>query len=392
MPPRPAPKLDIGFGEGGVPAGWHLSLLEQAGLLNPGGAEDVVIAVLDTAPHPDRLRSAVLRPEFRRNWLLQRLASDLKRGEGLFDIDYDRRYYVTNDVRTGRNAAGEARYYLMPDHGLFVAGLARDVAPRARIQLIRILNDYGGGDLYNLFAALTDLEHDLASKSIGHLVVNLSLTVMPDIRRLPNVWFEQKRQWQNTQLTGVMRMISYLEEGLRLLFESLHSQGALIVAAAGNDSLLANQQQQRPHPPRTPARYPSTLSVTSVNHRFGPSLFANAACMPPLNSGVATFGGDWSGAKDEHGWPDMVRGVYISSNFPEGEQNSSGWADWCGTSFSTPIISGLGAHLLAQGWSAMQVMTRLTTSQRSRGEKLFGSAPDVPSLLANVIRVQQRFE
>ena len=46
----------------------------------------------------------------------------------------------------------------MPDHGLFIAGLIRDIAPKASIRLIRILNDLGGGDLYNLFAALTDLE------------------------------------------------------------------------------------------------------------------------------------------------------------------------------------------------------------------------------------------
>jgi subtilisin family serine protease len=134
-----------------------------------------------------------------------------------------------------------------------------------------------------------------------------------------------------------------------LLFESLHAQGALIVAAAGNDSTFATKQRQRPRPPRAPARYESTLSVTSLNSRFQPSPFANAANVPPLDTGVATFGGDAHGATDANGLPDAVRGIYISPTFPDGEQNITGWADWCGSSFATPIISALGAHLVAQG-------------------------------------------
>src|SRR2546429_9504237 len=86
----------------------------------------------------------------------------------------------------------------MADHGLFVTGLIRDVAPRAQIRLIRILNDYGGGDLYNIYAALTDLEVELISGPIRRLVINLSLNIMPDIRRLPYVWFDH-RQWPTTQ-------------------------------------------------------------------------------------------------------------------------------------------------------------------------------------------------
>jgi subtilisin family serine protease len=86
-----------------------------------------------------------------------------------------------------------------------------------------------------------------------------------------------------------------------------------------------------------------------------------------------------------------VRGVYISSSFPDGEQNVSGWADWSGTSFATPIVSALGAHLMAQGWSSSNIITRLAAGSGRRSDTGLGSAPDVPNLLANVIRVQQRF-
>ena len=352
-------------------------------------AEDVIVAVLDTAQHPDRLLSASTRPELKRNRLLQRLAGDLRSESGSLEIDYDR-YPIIGDVRTGHDFYNQPGYYNMPDHGVFVAGIIRDIAPAAHIRLIRILNDYGGADLYNLYAALTDLELELASGAIRHLVINLSLNIMPDVRRLPYVWFDH-RQWPSTQLAGAMRVLTHLEEGLRLLFESLYAHDVLIVAAAGNDSFLANKQGQKPRPPRVPARYETTLSVASVNSRNGPSVFANAARMAPANAGVATFGGDSVGLVDANGLPEAVRGVYISPTFPGGEQNVSGWADWSGSSFVAAIISGLGAHLISQDWPVRDAIARIASGKERRTEKLFGSGVDVPDLLANVIRVQQRF-
>ncbi len=78
---------------------------------------------------------------------------------------------------------------------------------------------------------------------------------------------------------------------------------------------------------------------------------------------------------DANGLPDAVRGLYISSAFPNGEQNRSGWADWSGTSFSTAIISALGAHLMSQSWSAANAMTRIAAGRERRTDKLFGPGP-----------------
>ena len=80
----------------------------------------------------------------------------------------------------------------------------------------------------------------------------------------------------------------------------------------------------------------------------------------------ATFGGDNYGFMDSNELPDAVRGVYIAPTFPGGEDNSSGWADWSGTSFATPVISALGAHLLAQGWSTPNALTRLAAGRERR--------------------------
>ena len=388
VPPRPAPQLDLAAADS-LPVGWHISFLDTGLPFDPESAEDVLIAVLDTAQHPDRVINAAMRPEFRRNRLLQRLAEDLRNETGFLEIEYDR-YPIISDVSTGHDLYSQPAYYKMADHGVFVTGLIRDVAPGAQIRLIRILNDYGGGDLYNIYAALTDLEVELISGPIRRLVINLSLNIMPDIRRLPYVWFDH-RQWPSTQLAGAVRVLAHIEEGLRLLFESLYAYDVLIVAAAGNDSVLANKQVQKPRPPRIPAHYETTLSVASVNSRYAPSIFANTACTPAMNAGVATFGGDSDGILDANGLPEAVRGVYIAPTFPGGEQNVSGWADWSGSSFATAIISGLGAHLIAQDWPLANAISRIAAGKERRTEKLFGSSPDVPDLIVNVVHVQQRF-
>lgn len=389
LPPMPPPPIELAGEHAGVAPGWHLSFIQPAIPPDMRNAQDVVIAVIDTAHHPDRVRSAAMRPELRHNRLLQRMAASLRNNDGLFEIDYDRRYYVTDEAATGRDAADKPRYYLMPDHGLFVAGIARDLAPAARIRLIRVLNDYGGGDLYNLYGALTDLETELVSGTIRNLVINLSLTIMPPLMRLPYVWFNEY-SWPSNELPEAIRSLNHIETGLRLLCESLSEAGALIVAAAGNDSLAFRLRGEPPQPPRSPARYESVLSATSVNSQFAPSLFANAANIPPARTGVAAFGGDHAGMTDENGFPDAVRGLYIALTFPNGEQNTSGWADWCGTSFAAPMISALGAHLLAQGHTAADIMHTIAAGQRP-ASYLFGGTLDAPALLANVVRVRQGF-
>ncbi|HLX59350.1 MAG TPA: hypothetical protein VKR83_20220, partial [Ktedonobacteraceae bacterium] len=70
MPPVPAPQVDMPASGGGLPA-WRVTFADAGMPLDPNGAEDVVVAVLDSALHPERLRAAVTRPELKRNWLLQ---------------------------------------------------------------------------------------------------------------------------------------------------------------------------------------------------------------------------------------------------------------------------------------------------------------------------------
>jgi hypothetical protein len=134
VPPVSTPIYD------GAPAGppnslpgWHIKFMEPNFPPDSRGAADVVVAVLDTAQHADRIRSAASRPELRKNWLLQRLADDIRLADDSFVVDYDR-YPLSSEVSTGRDEGGRARYYYMPDHGLTVAGIIRDTTPRVHIR------------------------------------------------------------------------------------------------------------------------------------------------------------------------------------------------------------------------------------------------------------------
>lgn len=369
--------------------GWHFQVQDTLPL-DSKGAEDVQIVLLDTALPVEEVRHAAAQPYLRQHWLLQRLAQDLRNNDGSFVIDYAR-YPLSTEVRTGRDMEQEPAPYMMADHGLALAGIVRDLAPRARIRLIRVLNDYGGGDCYSLFAALTDLEREYITGGFKKLVINLSLTLVPDIRRLPMIWFDQ-RQIPSTQLHSTMRLLRSLEDGLKLLFDALSSHGILVVSAAGNDSMNATGRGYAPRPPRAPARYESTLAVSSVNSRGEPSSFSNAANHPPVETGVATFGGDVRNAGEKIQF-EAIKGIYLSERFPTGEVNHIGWANWIGTSFSTAIISALGAQLLGQGWTLSHIQSRMSLGRgfERPGKMLYGSTPEARSQLAAIVRVQQKF-
>ncbi len=91
--------------------------------------------------------------------------------------------------------------------------------------------------------------------------------------------------------------------------------------------------------------------------------------------------------------PEAVRGLYIATTFPEGQQNMTGWADWSGTSFAASIISGMGARLLAQGMQLSDTIERIMTGTKTPtgSAPLYGRSPEVPLVLANLVRVRQRF-
>jgi subtilisin family serine protease len=132
----------------------------------------------------------------------------------------------------------------------------------------------------------------------------------------------------------------------------------VVVAAAGNDYFLYKKRTQ----PRLPADYDTVLCVVAADRDGRIANYSNRADVPFTGNGVATYGGQGvrstrkggvqavevpDGPPDDR---DAVVGLYTRFDQVgphQGPDESSGWAYWSGTSFATPIISGIAANLLA---------------------------------------------
>lgn len=226
------------------------------------------------------------------------------------------------------------------DHGLFVSGLIKGVAPLANVHLYRVLNDGGQGHLYTLLVALTQFSYDVVKSNrdsaSGNAVINLSMGVHkpPGDASLPD------------------DIIT-----LKTILAAAHCNGILTVAAAGNDSNTSNAMESQ-----IPAAWDFVLGVASSNTMMERSCFSN-------NGDVAAPGGD--GGQGELSSGELsdcvprvktcynasvrvgadkfcvisiihpVEIIRLGSSSPIGE--TSGYTYWTGTSFSTPLVSGLAA-------------------------------------------------
>jgi hypothetical protein len=205
-------------------------------------------------------------------------------------------------------------------HGTFVAGVVRCVAPATRVEVEGALTH--GGAVYEseicrqLHEALRDNDHpQLISISAG------------------------------THTRGDFAMLSF--EMLAAAHGLDDGEETLIVAAAGNDG------SDRPF---WPAAFPWVVSVGSVDPDGSVSDFSN------------------------HGsWVDVyARGRDIVNAFPEGTytcyeppnvgqvRSFKGLAQWSGTSFATPIVTGLiAARMSAAAETARQAWASVLGSATS---------------------------
>ena len=232
------------------------------------------------------------------------------------------------------------------DHGLFVAGIVQSIAPQAKLCLIRVLNEYGVGDVLGLSEGLLQAQA-LADALELKLIINcsLALAIPPGEETL------------RTQI--LMVCPDPLAETLRLIHANVDGDRdprCVVVSAAGNDSCELPQNAHRR--PSYPASFPTVVGVAALDRNGAEVAYSNRADTdltgPDLRtSGVATFGGE---ANSDTGG---VRGLYLSDPYPDGTQNTSRWAVWAGTSFATPIVSGLIARGLLSGTPLNTVLHRI---------------------------------
>ncbi len=347
----------------------------------------VTVAVLDTCPHKAVVEAA---QAFWNNNRLLRAIVDPNNPVMIEDFpsldadtDFDAMipflpdylgqlagWYTTLTKLGGANLKSwRADNFGAADHGLFVAGIIKDIAPAAKVSLVRVLDDAGVGDLLAIARAIVLVAMENSS---DRLVINLSLTLdipftnlleTPPEDDLARFWFPmtlRNSAATSTYQNQIRAVLINIQRSLAVIFEYLKAKNVVVVAAAGNDALRLAA------PPESclPARYDSVLSVASVSRDTGRSGFSNKSA--PTH-GVAVFGGDGklSGKPesvildddDPEESVDGVIGVMSAIDVPPVSSgpgtsigsgtNASGWVYWAGTSFAAPVVSAIVANIKA---------------------------------------------
>jgi hypothetical protein len=125
-------------------------------------------------------------------------------------VQTDKPYDVTNNGGKGLPITGvpyeftDANNNPAPvvDHGLYISGLIHEAAPKAQIRLVRVLNDYGIGDLQSILIGVQTVagNPETLAKLLNidpqwHIVVNMSLGFGPPTDCLIGVY----SHWQTLQ-------------------------------------------------------------------------------------------------------------------------------------------------------------------------------------------------
>jgi subtilisin family serine protease len=348
----------------------------------PNEKRAVVVAVLDTCPIPDDVRAAATR-----NWLLGEVAHEVKIDDPQFlPPDY---FTFVEHIEPGRGEHhGDGTSHDIRDHGLFAAGIIRDIAPSARIHLVRVLDHTGVGDLLALASILCLLPGRLGLTDEHRLVINLSLmAAIPVSDEFPKHWFPSRAQNPQALLqiwSKACATLGTIRTSLGEVIAWLQEQGHLVVASAGND---APHYPERPEP-RYPARFDSVIGVAAVKPHLlpgpvrvpVPASYSNQGDFVVIGNGVAIFGGDDPIAE-------RVVGVFSQPQFPFDKAgtklNRTGWAYWAGTSFAAPVISAIAADLWTTdtGLTPAKLITKITRPIGMTGPAT-GGDPTVVGLYA----------
>ena len=125
-------------------------------------------------------------------------------------VQTDTPYNVTNNGGKGLPITGVPYEFIdangdpasVVDHGLYISGLIHEAAPKAQIRLVRVLNDYGIGDLQSILIGVQTVagNPDTLAKLLNidpqrRIVVNMSLGFGPPTDCLIGVY----THWQTLQ-------------------------------------------------------------------------------------------------------------------------------------------------------------------------------------------------
>jgi len=235
------------------------------------------------------------------------------------------------------------------DHGLFVAGLVHAVAPASELRLIRVLNEHGCGDLFMLNEALERFTGQMKKErgTLEGVVINLSLgvhdpeegVILDKCRPL-----DPEREDREDDIVSLCTALS-----------GAYNEGAVIVAAAGNrpyneaEAGTDPDNEDEPQSAQIPAAYEFVIGVKASNVSGGSACFS-------YDGDVFAPGGEGDAANDCAPNVDGCSGDCKSAVIGpvlSPPRNDAYWpthyAYWSGTSFSTPLVSGVAALVRQAG-------------------------------------------
>ena len=186
-------------------------------------------------------------------------------------------------------------------HTTFIRTIIQRASPAADVMVEGVIHNDGDGDEFDIANALQRVDEAVGDKS--RLIVNLSFSGYYDGDVAPPV--------------------------IAFWIRELVGQGAVVVAAAGNDGACR---------PKFPGAMPEVLAVGSLGP-CGPSRFSNHGhwvdASAPGEDLVSEFFSHFDGAYE----------AAVTGSVPDID-DFNGWAMWSGTSFATPTVVGALAEIV----------------------------------------------
>lgn len=249
------------------------------------------------------------------------------------------------------------------DHGLSVASLAHTVAPSSTVHLYQVLNGNAVGDLFTFNDALhsfisgtVEVSHTL---HLNGAVINLSLgSPIPTPKLLQQIedYLEKYDLVPKEPKGNTVEALAFLPKeptSLDVLLSAARCRGIVTVAAAGNTAHLLPSK----FVVQAPATFTSTLGVAASNHERGKACFSNAGdVMAPSGDGRQPCCRKPRFKGCEYGQADDCWKYGLIGCITESKEHPTGYTYLVGTSFSTPLVSGLAALVLEaeSGWQSSE--------------------------------------